>query len=346
MTSLAAGVASVHFSVCNSEKCLTTYTGADCGSVITLLQQQPDVVDLLINLLYASCVVEPARGAHHSRSGPTATSHAALTSLLHARSTASSASYAAIMAQLAAGLPFNPFGAGLGGVAAGAAPAVARPSAQVHQTKPKFTPFPPLPELKNNSEALVEALDLLPPVSVMATAKSEVHLQAMLDDVSPVGFRLLKWVLQAGRMNMTLIPAKNQVAGMGTTLQFQVVTTQPEKEVQFREWQRRSRGYGAGNGSFVAFHGSSIANWHSILRTGLRGGSVCNHCLQSLPAITGRTPSPPLPLPRKSWNLIRGLLFRRKEGSKSNERENLREAGAIQQCLRGAVACLLFSCFC
>jgi ubiquitin-conjugating enzyme E2 Q len=73
---------------------------------------------------------------------------------------------------------------------------------------------------------------------------------------------------------MTMIPRANQVDGMGTALQFQVVTTQPEREATFREWQSKSRaeGGGAGDGSFVAFHGSSIANWHSILRTGLRGG--------------------------------------------------------------------------
>lgn len=106
----------------------------------------------------------------------------------------------------------------------------------------------------------------------MATAKSEVHLQAMLDDVSPIAFRLLKWVLQAGRMNMALIPEQRQIPGMGTTLQFQVVTTQPEKECQFQEWRRQSRNHGNKKGSFIAFHGSSIANWHSILRTGLRGG--------------------------------------------------------------------------
>eukprot|EP00455_Lapot_gusevi_P000117 TRINITY_DN1004_c0_g1_i12.p1 TRINITY_DN1004_c0_g1~~TRINITY_DN1004_c0_g1_i12.p1 ORF type:complete len:207 (+),score=71.90 TRINITY_DN1004_c0_g1_i12:154-774(+) len=63
---------------------------------------------------------------------------------------------------------------------------------------------------------------------------------------------------------------------MKTKLQFQVVSSFPEHERKFRDWLAQARGRSRVNrrGSYFAFHGSPVSNWHSIIRTGLRSGYV------------------------------------------------------------------------
>lgn len=61
----------------------------------------------------------------------------------------------------------------------------------------------------------------------------------------------------------------------------------PEAERKFDAWKRKARLHGSSPSSvnsstvtdlifcqFYAFHGSPLANWHSILRTGLKSGHV------------------------------------------------------------------------
>lgn len=156
----------------------------------------------------------------------------------------------------------------------------------------------------------------------MKACSSDVHLQALLDEVSsPLAFPLLRWLLRSSRAHLSLIPANKQLTEMGTPYQFQIVSTNPEHERTFQKWKEQARKEkpnltkaqrqtqqqmlgmpvtpqkyvprpGGGfmleeeakekettknknyTGSFHAFHGSPISNWHSIVRTGLRGGHV------------------------------------------------------------------------
>ena len=63
---------------------------------------------------------------------------------------------------------------------------------------------------------------------------------------------------------------------MRTDFQFQVVSTLPEHEWAFREYCKIANSIAGSShrGSFNAFHGSELSNWHSILHTGLRSGFV------------------------------------------------------------------------
>ena len=63
---------------------------------------------------------------------------------------------------------------------------------------------------------------------------------------------------------------------MKTEYQFQVVSTLPEHEWAFREYCKKAASLPGTSrrGSFNAFHGSELSNWHSILHTGLRSGFV------------------------------------------------------------------------
>ncbi len=55
---------------------------------------------------------------------------------------------------------------------------------------------------------------------------------------------------------------------MCTPYQFQVVSSFPEHEKKFLQWKERARSETKKKGSYHAFHGSPITNWHSIIRTG------------------------------------------------------------------------------
>ncbi len=55
---------------------------------------------------------------------------------------------------------------------------------------------------------------------------------------------------------------------MCTPYQFQVVSSFPEHEKKFLQWKDQARRETKKKGSYHAFHGSPITNWHSIIRTG------------------------------------------------------------------------------
>ena len=59
---------------------------------------------------------------------------------------------------------------------------------------------------------------------------------------------------------------------MGTPHQFLLLNSPPAKETLFKQYKKQ-------HGSTFAFHGSSIENWHSLLRNGLMNGSGTKlHC--------------------------------------------------------------------
>jgi poly [ADP-ribose] polymerase 6/8 len=59
---------------------------------------------------------------------------------------------------------------------------------------------------------------------------------------------------------------ENTIKSMRTQHQYLLLSAPPEKEERFRELK-------ATHGSCFAFHGSSVENWHSIMRRGLVNAS-------------------------------------------------------------------------
>jgi len=125
-------------------------------------------------------------------------------------------------------------------------------------------------------ELLVETLQKIPKISEMQKYSSDDQLKVVLDEISPLMFPLLRWIVRSNRTHLELVPKKHQLSAMGTELQFQVVSSFPEHERKFQDWKSRARKTGKKNstGSYFAFHGSPVVNFHSIIRTGLRGGFV------------------------------------------------------------------------
>jgi len=130
-------------------------------------------------------------------------------------------------------------------------------------------------KLLNNLE---ETCEKLPSVADMKKFTDEQKLKEMLDAKDPLCFPLIRWIVMSNRCHISPLPKDKHIKEMDTEFQFVLVSDNPAKEALFR--RRRSeiakkKGKGA-RGSFYAFHGSALGNWHCILRIGLKNYSNTN----------------------------------------------------------------------
>lgn len=92
------------------------------------------------------------------------------------------------------------------------------------------------------------------------------HTKTEMDQKNPCAFPLMQWILASNRSHIVLLPPEKRIASMKTQYQFLLVSSPPAKEHAFQKAK-------SSHGSTYAFHGSSIENWHSIVRKGLLNAS-------------------------------------------------------------------------
>ncbi|KAL6078224.1 Poly [ADP-ribose] polymerase 6 [Balamuthia mandrillaris] len=145
-----------------------------------------------------------------------------------------------------------------------------------------FAPFPrdfinasggkDLPRLKR-------VLGLMPPVSEIAQyTEEERALRKYLEDIDSDLYRLLRWILTTNRAYIKTLDAEKHITQMNTPHQYVLLSSPPEKRAKFVNYRRQY-------GSFFAFHGSSLENWHAIMRTGLK--NLSNTKLMTTGAVYG-----------------------------------------------------------
>jgi hypothetical protein len=83
-----------------------------------------------------------------------------------------------------------------------------------------------------------------------------------MDEKHPLAFPLMQWIIATCRAHIILLPQPRRIKSMKTEYQFLLISSPPAKEVTFQQAKQK-------HGSTYAFHGSSIENWHSIMRKGL-----------------------------------------------------------------------------
>jgi len=135
-----------------------------------------------------------------------------------------------------------------------------------------FDPFPP--DYINNNvrdyNHLEKVLELIPSISDMEKyGKTELELRNYLLKIDSQDrvYKLVKWILSVQRAALLKMPPTNQIKSCGTEYQYLMMgCSDPTKAAKFRENRKKY-------GSYFAFHGSSIENWHSILRKGLVNAS-------------------------------------------------------------------------
>eukprot|EP01087_Luapelamoeba_hula_P016667 TRINITY_DN5141_c0_g1_i1.p1 TRINITY_DN5141_c0_g1~~TRINITY_DN5141_c0_g1_i1.p1 ORF type:complete len:723 (-),score=132.06 TRINITY_DN5141_c0_g1_i1:71-2239(-) len=113
---------------------------------------------------------------------------------------------------------------------------------------------------------LKQTLNDLPPLSDL---KEFSEIRATLDKLDPnppghkVYYRLIRWLLTSNRAHLIRLSEEQQFAEMATPYQYMLLMSNPEKEARFAQLKKK-------HGSFLAFHGSPLENWHSIMHNGLR----------------------------------------------------------------------------
>lgn len=143
------------------------------------------------------------------------------------------------------------------------------------------------------SQALSFLGNLIPPVLRMRDflLQNKGKRLRMWDALEPSAHTLLNWIVASNRsyivqdeaISDVVQPTNNSSASTGSSfgpkvqglglnwMQFRLIQGSPEKEARFRAAIARSASsHGAGQPpAFFAWHGSNVANWHSIIRSGL-----------------------------------------------------------------------------
>ncbi|KAK0674684.1 hypothetical protein QBC41DRAFT_309331 [Cercophora samala] len=169
----------------------------------------------------------------------------------------------------------------------------ASPSGMPVRVFPYDTDFDDLPD-SDKILTMKQILENVPSILQMESWLTS-HPQCLLkdmEDISPAAASILQWIVSSNRSciyqvdrhryrafpDKSRLPAgkgrdreHQRILGMDSWVQFRFAQGSPEKERQFSRalQQIASRVDFKGHPTILAWHGSNLANWHSILRTGL-----------------------------------------------------------------------------
>eukprot|EP01090_Pellita_catalonica_P019128 TRINITY_DN6389_c0_g2_i1.p1 TRINITY_DN6389_c0_g2~~TRINITY_DN6389_c0_g2_i1.p1 ORF type:complete len:465 (+),score=50.64 TRINITY_DN6389_c0_g2_i1:162-1397(+) len=129
-----------------------------------------------------------------------------------------------------------------------------------------FNPFPSdfVSGTTRDYNKVQAVLSKMPAVSAMMLhTANEREFRQYLEKIDSNAYRLLRWCLATCRAYFSKLPPSKHIQQMITPHQYILLSSPPEKRAKFENYRKQY-------GSFFAFHGSSVENWHAILRTGLR----------------------------------------------------------------------------
>lgn len=129
-----------------------------------------------------------------------------------------------------------------------------------------------------NMKLLLSTLQSIPPVVELSQSADEKALRKILAMAGYTGlgwktgkemclsYDLLRFILSTNRLSLRFLDQSSKIPCLQAFNQFAVMHDSPEREEAFEMHRRRHK-------TFFAFHGSSLVNWYSILRNGLRSMS-------------------------------------------------------------------------
>jgi len=128
------------------------------------------------------------------------------------------------------------------------------------------------PQPKADIAKLKTVIDLCPEVESMAiwAKEGDVMLKKELTKIHCLLYPLLVWIITSNRCHLRKLPESDRIKAIETEHQFALCSATPTREKEFQDLR-------ASNSSFLAWHGSPMGNWHSILRMGLRNYSKTKH---------------------------------------------------------------------
>ncbi|EXJ57444.1 hypothetical protein A1O7_07792 [Cladophialophora yegresii CBS 114405] len=150
--------------------------------------------------------------------------------------------------------------------------------------------------ITSQQTAILALLDTLPGVNDMRKyleiqGRTQSHnLKAWSDRISDSALNLLRWIVASNRScilqvdeiceeESSKIPGRpaDRVGGMDAWMQFRFAQGAPDKEKRFNDCvKKQAKATGTEYPTLFAWHGSRIANWHSIIRQGLHYDEVIN----------------------------------------------------------------------
>lgn len=141
-----------------------------------------------------------------------------------------------------------------------------------------FDPFPQICDPDNKDvvvlspqkkdwSLLEKLIDSIPSVQQMTQAEDFVSMKENMEGKhGKYAFPMLQWIISSNRSHIVQLNSSVSIKSMCTPYQYLLLSDSPEKEEIFRKHKKE-------HGTIFAFHGSSIENWHGILRKGLINAS-------------------------------------------------------------------------
>ncbi|KAJ5798120.1 uncharacterized protein N7503_007416 [Penicillium pulvis] len=130
---------------------------------------------------------------------------------------------------------------------------------------------------------MLKILDTLPSIQLMelflGSSDSEKVLSSWRERITPAALDMLRWIVASNRS--CILQDHNDrnhlVSNMPGYMQFRLVQGAPDKEQRFiNAIESVAMTKNPSNPTLFAWHGSPIANWHSILRKGLNFDKISN----------------------------------------------------------------------
>lgn len=145
--------------------------------------------------------------------------------------------------------------------------------------------FDELPDT-SKQEAIFGLLDLLPPVEEIKkylSRQAQSPLGSWVDRLSPAMVGILRWIIASNRACIMQVEdeddtkGQERLYGMENWTQFRFAMGAPDKERRFvqaiRDTTDRLK---LKYSTLFAWHGSPLANWHSIIREGLHFNEIAH----------------------------------------------------------------------
>ncbi|KZO91180.1 hypothetical protein CALVIDRAFT_602424 [Calocera viscosa TUFC12733] len=111
---------------------------------------------------------------------------------------------------------------------------------------------------------IVKALSVTP--VLVELPKDDDARSNALKELDPLLETIIRWIFATNRAHVVSMPEDEQFTEMTTGHQFRISTSTRAHASAFESMKQR-------HGSFFAWHGSSAANWHNILRNNLKNAS-------------------------------------------------------------------------
>jgi ubiquitin-conjugating enzyme E2 Q len=128
------------------------------------------------------------------------------------------------------------------------------------------------------SEVICALLDIFPTVGEMRdylSRPAQSTLSSWVDRFSPAALGILRWIIASNRACIMQVDdddsnGEERLHGMPGWSQFRFAMGAPDKERRFAKAVRdTTKRLGLSYPTLFAWHGSPLANWHSIIREGL-----------------------------------------------------------------------------